>query len=99
MLTAADPILPRFAAADLADAAGRPVKVLAGDNAAWRDAGYPTEGRATVLRDAVEDVWLSPYYQEDRSAAFQRYRDWEIALPDQIARDETVSFQRYAEAA
>lgn len=99
VLTASDPVLPRYAAADLGALTSRPVKVLAGGNPAWAEAGLPFERGRTALHDAPEDIWQSPYYQEDRFAAFQRYLDWEIALAAQIARDETVSFRRFAEAA
>uniref|UniRef100_UPI003F882656 rhodanese-like domain-containing protein n=1 Tax=Methylobacterium sp. NMS12 TaxID=3079766 RepID=UPI003F882656 len=99
VLTGSEPILPRLAAADLRTLTARPVKVLAGGNAAWRGAGYPVEEGARDLHDPAEDIWQSPYYQEDRFAAFQRYLDWEIALAAQIERDETVSFRRFPEAA
>lgn len=99
VLTAEDPVLPVLAAGDLRSATGAAVKVLAGGNAAWRAAGLPVETGATALHDAAEDVWQSPYYQQDRLAAFQRYLDWEIALAEQIGRDETVSFKRFSEAA
>jgi rhodanese-related sulfurtransferase len=98
IVTAERPVLAQLAAADLHALTEREILVLDGGNPAWRAAGLPIETGHTHLLDAAEDVWLSPYHQPDRFAAFQRYLDWEIDLVNQIKRDKTVSFQHFAAA-
>lgn len=99
VVTSADGRLAALVAADLAAPGrqvGQQVSILEGGTAAWCAAGQPLETGATVLLHADDDVWRSPYEEKgDRHAAFQRYLDWEIALIDQIDKDETVSFVRY----
>lgn len=95
VLTSVDGRLAALAAADLAGA-GRQVSVLEGGTAAWRAAGLPLETGETALLHAADDVWRSPYQEAgDRHAAFRRYLDWEIALIDQIGRDDTIAFKVY----
>jgi len=63
---------------------------LAAGNKGWRHAGYDMElgfERATTTDD---DVWRSPYAEDDLTAAANRYLDWEVGLLDQIRRDPTV---------
>ncbi len=96
IVTAEHPVLALLAAADLRALTEREVLVVDGGNPAWRKAGLPVETGETHLLDAPEDVWRSPYHQADRFAAFKRYLDWEIDLVNQIKRDKTVSFQRFA---
>ncbi|MFG1298236.1 rhodanese-like domain-containing protein [Xanthobacter sp. V3C-3] len=95
VVTSADGRLAALAAADLAGA-GRQVSVLEGGTAAWRAAGLPIETGETALLHVADDVWRSPYQEGgDRHAAFRRYLDWEIALIDQIGRDDTIAFKVY----
>jgi len=98
VVTAENPAPARLAAADLGAVTERDVAVLAGGNAAWRAAGLAEETGPVALHDEPEDVWLSPYQQPDRFAAFRRYLDWEIDLVNQIGRDRTVSFKTFAPA-
>ncbi len=71
--------------------------VLAGGTVAWTALGYPLEegpGRPTTEAD---DVWYKPY-DEDRAVAHGRmrdYLDWELALLQQIDRDELVRFRHF----
>jgi 3-mercaptopyruvate sulfurtransferase SseA len=97
-VTAQNPTLALLAAGDLTTLTTREVKVLAGDKAAWRAAGFPLESGATRLHDKPEDAWASPYHRADRFAAFQEYLDWEIGLVEQLARDKTISFKVFEPA-
>ncbi len=100
VLYADDDRLAHLAAATLAGAGiGNRIVVLAGGLAAWRAAGRPVEAddgalaRATVEPD---DVWYKPYdTDEEVRARMVQYLDWEVALVEQIARDDTVSFRHY----
>ncbi|WP_439816290.1 rhodanese-like domain-containing protein [Zavarzinia sp. CC-PAN008] len=94
VLTSPDGVLARLAAADLGLATARPVVVLAGGTAAWRAAGLPLETGDTALLHDTDDVWRSPYQVDgDRHEAFREYLDWEIALADQLKRDDTARFR------
>lgn len=98
VITSADGIQAAFAAADLAGLTDRPVRVLAGGTDAWAAAGLPL---ATGVADALhplEDLWLNPYQQEDRFAAFRAYLDWEIGLVEQLERDGTTAFRYFPPA-
>ncbi|MFC4276646.1 rhodanese-like domain-containing protein [Achromobacter aloeverae] len=101
VVVASDPALARLAAADIAALAGADrVRVLAGGNLAWRDNGGELLGAEDLhWHDPADDVWLSPYFREDRIAAFDTYIDWEVGLIDQLKRDALVSFQRYDDIA
>ena len=71
--------------------------VLSGGTAAWTALGYPLEegqGRSTTEAD---DIWYKPY-DEDRAVAHRRmrdYLDWEVALLEQVDRDELVRFRHF----
>jgi rhodanese-related sulfurtransferase len=94
VLTSEDGILARFAAAEIAPQARRPVKVLAGGTAAWEAAGLPFETGMARLVDEPDDVSLSA---RDRPAERERYMReylaWEIDLVNQIARDSDCRFR------
>src|SRR5207253_2117917 len=60
VVTAQNPTLTLLAAADLKTLTTREIKVLAGDKAAWRAAGFPLESGPTNLHDNPHDVWASP---------------------------------------
>jgi rhodanese-related sulfurtransferase len=94
VLTSEDGILARFAAAELAPRAGRPVKRLAGGTAAWQAAGLPLETGMARLADEPDDVSLSA---RDRPAERERYMReylaWEVDLVNQIARDGDCRFR------
>ena len=45
---------------------------------------------------ATDDVWYKPYEHRAAQEKFMReYLTWEVALPEQIARDGTARFRRY----
>lgn len=97
VVVAADPALARLAAADIARLAGQDkVRLLAGGNPAWKDSGQALHGgEHAQWHDPADDVWLSPYFREDRFGAFKTYIDWEVGLIEQLKRDTTLSFQHY----
>jgi rhodanese-related sulfurtransferase len=97
VLAAPDDRLAAYAAEDLEAITDRPVRVLIGGTAAWRSADLTLESGNSRLLDTNDDVWRSPY-QTDKSQgeAFQEYLAWEIGLLDQIARDGTIEFRRFA---
>lgn len=68
--------------------------VLAGGTAGWRAAGLPlVADRANPPDAACADRHLLPYERNDGVAeAMQAYLTWEIALPDQVARDDGIAF-------
>jgi rhodanese-related sulfurtransferase len=94
VLTSEDGVIARFAAAEIASRAGRPIKVLDGGTAAWRAAGLPLETGIGRLADEVDDVSLSA---RDRPAERERYMReylaWEVDLVNQIARDGDCRFR------
>jgi rhodanese-related sulfurtransferase len=68
------------------------VSVLAGGTAAW---GGPLEAGAERLTTTPDDVWYKPYDAEDQEVARRHMRDyltWEVALLEQVRRDDTVRF-------
>lgn len=95
-IVAADPVLAALAAEDIRAQTGREVFIVKGGTQAWQDAGLPLSGEAEAdWHDAPDDVWLSPYFREDRIRAFDTYIEWETGLIDQIRRDPSVSFQPF----
>ena len=76
------------------------IVVLAGGLDAWRAAGRPVEpdsGRMTLATTEPNDVWYKPYdTDEEVRAKMEEYLVWEVALVEQIARDDTVNFRKYA---
>lgn len=76
------------------------VVVLAGGLEAWRAAGRPVkadDGRMTLATTKPDDVWYKPYDTDEKvRARMEEYLVWEVALVEQIERDGTVSFRKYA---
>jgi rhodanese-related sulfurtransferase len=92
VLTSEDGVLAQLAAAEAEAVTGKPVRVLAGGNAAWRAAGY---GLSTELHMADEplDMWRKPYERSgDTKAAMNEYLAWEIDLLPRIKRDGSLKF-------
>ena len=51
----------------------------------------------TLATTEPNDVWYKPYdTDEEVRAKMEEYLVWEVALVEQIARDDTVSFRKYA---
>jgi rhodanese-related sulfurtransferase len=94
VLTSPDGELARLAHAD-AERHWPGSTVLSGGTAAWTAAGYPLEEGSGTPTTAADDVWYKPY-DHDLAVARQRmqdYLDWEVALLQQIDRDELVRFR------
>jgi rhodanese-related sulfurtransferase len=72
----------------------RDVAVLAGGLAAWRRVGMQLVADRAVPADAdCADCYLRPYDRNDGvEEAMRAYLTWEIALPEQVARDGDVVF-------
>ncbi len=90
----------RLAALALADAKTRwpGARVLVGGTAAWTAAANALEPGPTRLTTTTDDVWYKPYDAADATVArkhMQDYLDWEVALLEQIDRDELVSFRSF----
>ncbi len=92
MLTSEDGTVARFAAAEIRNR--RPVKVLAGGNAAWKAAGLPLETGMDRLADEPDDVALSARDRPaDRERFMREYLAWEVELVNQIGRDSDCRFR------
>jgi rhodanese-related sulfurtransferase len=93
-LVSPDGTLARLAVEEARALGATRVAVLAGGLAAWRAAGMDTEANRRVPADAeCLDTYLRPYDRnEGVEAAMQAYLTWEIALPEQVARDADVDF-------
>ncbi len=93
VVTSEDGLAAAVAVSELSAALGVPVKALAGGTQAWRDAGLPLEAGETHLASEPTDVWLKPYERKGTVEDFMNeYLTWEIALVDQIKKDDTVKF-------
>jgi rhodanese-related sulfurtransferase len=71
------------------------VLVLAGGTRAWIAAGHDVEHGLTHATTANNDVWYKPYDVKGDNPpqeAMEAYLTWEVALVDQLARDNTVVF-------
>ncbi|MDW8399899.1 MAG: rhodanese-like domain-containing protein, partial [Acetobacteraceae bacterium] len=92
--TAEEPLLARFAAAELSALTGLPAALLAGGTAAWAAAGLPIAADPGDPPDsACVDVFLRPYDRNQGVAeAMRAYLDWETGLMAQVARDGDAPF-------
>jgi rhodanese-related sulfurtransferase/predicted metal-dependent enzyme (double-stranded beta helix superfamily) len=93
VFTSPDGTLARLAALDAAGLIDAPVAALTGGTQAWRTAGLPLEEGSTRLAAETDDVYYKPY---DRQAqieqAMQDYLDWEVALVEQVKRENYLTF-------
>ena len=93
VLTSEDGLLAALAQKEFAATLGVPVVALAGGTQAWIDAGLALEEGETHLASEPTDVWLKPYERKGTVEDFMNeYLTWEIALVDQIKRDDTIRF-------
>lgn len=98
VVTSTDGVLARYAAADLAAVTDRPVRVLDGGTAAWREAGLPLETDETRWLHEPTDVVSSGWRETDpeaRKAGFRRYLSWELGLVAELDQDDTVPFKKF----
>ena len=73
-------------------------RVLLGGTAAWTAANGPVQSGLTQPTTETNDVWYKPYDSENLAVVRQHMQDyltWEVALLDQIAGDELVSFRTF----
>jgi rhodanese-related sulfurtransferase len=94
IFTSPDGVLAHLAARDMrAIQPNIKLQVLEGGTDAWVEAALPTENGLRDAMSPVNDVWYKPYELTDApEKAMQDYLDWEVALVEQIKRDDTVSF-------
>ncbi|WP_034950346.1 rhodanese homology domain-containing protein [Erwinia oleae] len=93
VVTCGSSMLARFAVAELAALTGKPVWVLQGGNAAWKEAGLPLEQGETLLLQSRNDRYRRPYEGTDVTPdAMQAYLDWEFGLIAQLDKDGTHGF-------
>jgi rhodanese-related sulfurtransferase len=93
VLTSADGVLARFAAADLPARPGTRVLVLDGGTAGWARSGRPLDSGPGEMLSPPIDVYRRPYEGTGVDpAAMQAYLDWEYGLVAQLERDGTHGF-------
>ncbi len=98
LLISEDGVLASFAAAELAQATQRPVRVLDGGFAAWQRAGLPVDSGTENFLTEVDDVVASGWRETDlegRKAGFRRYLSWEQGLVAELDADDTVPFKSF----
>jgi rhodanese-related sulfurtransferase len=94
VLTSEDGVLAALAVDEARASTRKPVRYLAGGNAAWSAGGRPVTADDPRFADEPLDMWLKPYERHsDHTAAMQAYLTWEIDLPVRIARDGTTRFR------
>ena len=95
VLTSPDGTLARIAL-DEARELGHPVQALEGGTERWLCEGRETETGLAGVIGATDDIWYKPYEHRAAQEKFMReYLTWEVALPEQIARDGTARFRRF----
>jgi len=93
VLTCEDGVLAGRAAVEARVLVDRPVRALAGGNAAWLAAGHALTAADARMADEAVDAWLKPYERpHDKAAAMRDYLSWEVDLPARIARDGSANF-------
>ncbi len=98
VVTADDPNLLTLAAADLVSVSAKPVRILAGGNAAWRKANLPLSKGLEKLASEPEDIFRMPFlwgHFEDKKEfeeAANDYLNWELQLPAQLERASELHF-------
>jgi len=94
VVTSPDEVIARLAVAELAQATGAAVKLLAGGTDAWSAAGLPLDTTSENLASRTDDVLLKSFERrEDREAAMREYLQWELDLVEQVRRDGTLQFR------
>jgi len=87
VFTSPDGVLARLAAAEAGELA------LEGGTAAWRAAGLALEQGTTRMASATDDVYYRPYDRQSQiEQAMKDYLDWEVALVEQLKREDYLRF-------
>jgi rhodanese-related sulfurtransferase len=95
VLTSDDGQLARYAAAEVEGLTAAKVMVLAGGNAAWRDAGMPLVAGEEGLEAEPVDAHLRAYdCTTNVEEAMQAYLDWEVDLINRLDEDGTLPFRK-----
>ena len=85
--TSPDGVLAKLAAAEVAGLA------LEGGTEAWRAAGLPLEQGTTRMASFADDVYYRPYDRRSQiEQAMKDYLDWEVALVEQLKREDYLRF-------
>jgi rhodanese-related sulfurtransferase len=96
VLTSEDGVLAGLAASEAAALVDRPVRALAGGNAAWLAAGRTLTAADPRMADEALDMWLKPYERGiDTTNAMREYLSWEVDLLARIERDGSTDFNRF----
>jgi rhodanese-related sulfurtransferase len=96
VFTAAEETLARLAASDALKLVASPVKVLAGGNAAWRNAGFVPETGDARMTGAADDLSYRALDRKDNvEKAMLEYLNWEVELVNAVAIDPDFHFRRY----
>ena len=85
--------LTALCVADLSKLTSTRVSGLTGGTSAWRDAGFTLETGLERTLLPPEDAYHRPYdRKKGKEQAMQDYLAWEVALVDQMKREDTVEF-------
>ena len=96
VLTSPDGTLARLALEEARELGGHPLQALEGGTDRWLAEGREVQTGLAGAVGATDDVWYKPYEHRGAQEMFMReYLTWEVALPEQIARDGTARFRRY----
>ena len=96
VLTSPDGALARLALSEARGLGGHEVQALAGGTEQWLAEGRDVEAGLARAIGATDDVWYKPYEHRGAQERFMReYLTWEVALPEQIARDGTARFRGF----
>jgi rhodanese-related sulfurtransferase len=94
VLTSEDGLVAALAVEEIAALTGTRPCLLAGGNAAWRQAGYELVAGDAQMADEPVDLWLKPYERAaNTSTAMEEYLAWEVDLLPRIERDGTCHFR------
>ena len=93
VVSAENDALSALCVADLSALTDRPVSALRGGSRAWSERGFSLESGLERVLVPPEDTYYRPYDREQgKERAMQDYLEWEVALVDQIKKEDTVEF-------
>jgi 3-mercaptopyruvate sulfurtransferase SseA len=100
VVTGNETTLATLTAEELAKLTRKPVNVLEGGNAAWRNAGLPLNSGMEKPGNPVDDIFVQPFLWgqlDPASAEFRKaandYLAWELQLPEQLNRAQETNFK------
>jgi rhodanese-related sulfurtransferase len=100
VVTGNETALAALTAEELAKITGKPVNVLKGGNAAWRNAGLPLNSGMEKPGNPVDDIFVQPFLWgqlDPASTEFRKaandYLAWELQLPEQLNRAQETNFK------